>query len=190
VTRSICGSSRRARRNSWLASRCCLAVSTTLRMVRRWRVIRSPRDISSACRRPGISVSGNGMGNLLATQMQYYNLKGRRPPETSEELERLNSGCLGIRNICLSGGRPHRFGPSLLAAQPESFQHSFEQRPAGRVAADRGPVFVDPLRFWVGYLNTWLRNRAVQFRGAPASDPRLGPILVSRPHEAEWLLCP
>src|SRR5580704_13689418 len=33
--------------------------------------MRSPRDISSACRRPGISVCGSGMGSILiATEVQ------------------------------------------------------------------------------------------------------------------------
>ena len=83
-----------------------------------------------------------------------------------------------------------RFLPDLFGAQPECFQHSFQQRPAWRVAADRSPVLVDPLRFWVGYLNAWLRNRNIQFRGAPAADLRFALILVGRRHEAECLLIP
>jgi hypothetical protein len=62
---TICGSSF-GRGAIFRRSRCCLAVSTTLRIVRRWRVMRSPRDISSACRRPGASVCGRGM-------MTFYN---------------------------------------------------------------------------------------------------------------------
>src|SRR5262245_60938417 len=43
-------------------------------MVRRCRVMRSPRDISSACRRPGASVSGRGIRTPVAYQLQQASI--------------------------------------------------------------------------------------------------------------------
>src|SRR6185437_5646183 len=71
VTRSIPASSLRAWRRICAASRCCLAVSTTLRMVRRWCVSRTPREVSAACNRPGASVSGRGIAYETRLQIAY-----------------------------------------------------------------------------------------------------------------------
>lgn len=71
VTRLTSRSSLRAWRRIWLASRCCFAVSTTLRIVRRWCVIRTPREVSSAWRRPGVSVCGSGIRVVLKPGCNY-----------------------------------------------------------------------------------------------------------------------
>jgi hypothetical protein len=51
--------------NAWLASRCLVAVSITLRIARRGPVMRIPRSASCICKRPGISVCGSGIRILL-----------------------------------------------------------------------------------------------------------------------------
>jgi len=64
VLRSTDSSRVRALRRIWLASRCLVAVSITLRIARRGPVIRIPRSASWVCNRPGISVCGSGICNL------------------------------------------------------------------------------------------------------------------------------
>src|SRR5215469_15861030 len=62
VLRSTLGSNLCALRKIWLASRCLLAVSITLRIARRCWVMRIPRSENCACSRPGASVCGSGIG--------------------------------------------------------------------------------------------------------------------------------